>query len=146
MNRKNNKKSLARFIIPALLMLSLSVILAGCNKSDSKSFERPPAPVTVIAAVTKDVPVYLDAVGTSVVREMVSMKPQVSGRITQIQFVDGANVKRGTPLFVIDPRPFEAQLHAAEATLAQREAALELAKIEWDRVEALSGTKAISKQ
>lgn len=146
MNTKNKKKSLARFIIPALLMLSLSFIVAGCNKSDSKSFERPPAPVTVVNAVTKDVPVYLDAVGTSVAREMVEMKPQVSGRITKIQFVDGANVKPGTPLFVIDPRPFEAQLHAAEATLAQREAALELAKIEWDRVEALSGTKAISKQ
>ena len=69
------------------------LIFAGCNKSDSKSFERPPAPVTVVAAITKDVPIYLDAVGTSVAREMVSIQPQVSGRITKINFVDGANVK-----------------------------------------------------
>jgi multidrug efflux system membrane fusion protein len=146
-NSMSYKKQFGKkFIIPAILIASLSLIFAGCSKSDSKGFERPPAPVTVAPAVAKDVPNYLDAVGTSVAREMVEIKPQVTGRITQLQFQDGQNVKRGTPLFVIDPRPYEAQLHSAEATLAQNEAALELAKIEWNRVEGLINTKAISQQ
>ncbi|HSE40032.1 MAG TPA: efflux RND transporter periplasmic adaptor subunit [Acidobacteriota bacterium] len=139
-------KSKLHAIIPVLFIVCLTFILNGCSKGDSKAFERPPALVTVSAAVSKDVPVYLDAVGTSVAREVVAIKPRVTGAITQIQFQDGANVKRGNALFVIDPRPYEAQLHSAEATLAQNEAALELAKIEWNRVEGLVNTKAISKQ
>jgi len=65
------------------------------------------------------VPVYLDEVGKCVAREVVSVLPQVSGAITKIHFVDGANVKKGDQLFTIDPRPFEASLQQAQANLAK---------------------------
>jgi multidrug efflux system membrane fusion protein len=81
--------------------------------------ERPPAPVSVAAAVAQDVPVYLDAIGKCVAREVVSIQPQVSGRITEIHFTDGANLKKGDLLFTIDPRPFEAGLQQAQANLAR---------------------------
>ncbi|MCI0415767.1 efflux RND transporter periplasmic adaptor subunit [bacterium] len=134
-----------RILIP-LAALALAVDLLGCGDKQAQSFERPPAPVTVDEAVSKDVPVYLDAVGTSVAREMVSIQPQVSGRITQIHFVDGAYVRRGAPLFTIDPRPYQAEVHVAEAMIAEKEAALEFAKIEFERVANLIETKAISQQ
>ena len=81
--------------------------------------------MTVATAVTQDVPNYIDAIGKFVAREVVSIQPQVSGRITQIHFADGADVKVGQVLFTIDPRPFQAQLSMAEANLGQAKAALE---------------------
>ena len=108
--------------------------------------ERPPAAVTVVTAMTKDVPVYLDEVGRCVAREVVSVQPEVSGRITEIHFTDGADLKKGDVLFTIDPRPFQAQVDAAEATLAQSKAALDLAKIQYARVEDLVESKAIARQ
>src|SRR6476619_1728717 len=101
-----------RSLVRLFLLGALSVLLFnGCsNKAAQGGFERPPAPVSVTAAVAEDVPTYLDAIGKTVAREVVSIQPQVSGRITQIHFTDGANVKKGDLLFTIDPRPYEASL------------------------------------
>jgi len=123
-----------------------AALLAGCGKKEPARFERPPAPVTVAAAVVQDVPVYIDAVGRIVARQVVSIQPQVSGRITQIHFIDGADLKVGDLLLTIDPRPYQAQVHQAEANLAQAEAALNLAQINFTRVEQVSDPRAISRQ
>jgi multidrug efflux system membrane fusion protein len=123
-----------------------AVALVSCSKADPPSFQRPPAPVTVADAVVRDVPVYLDELGKCVAREVVTVEPQVSGRITQLRFADGAEVRPGDPLFTIDPRPFQAQLDAAQATLAQARAALALARSEYARAGELIKTKAISQE
>jgi len=128
------------------LMCSCSLVFAGCAKKDPPPPERPPTPVTVVAAVTKDVPIYLDEVGRCVAREVVSVQPEVSGRITEIHFTDGADLKKGDVLFTIDPRPFQAQVDAADANLAQSKAALDLAKIQFARVQDLIESKAIARQ
>src|SRR6202162_875059 len=122
------------------------VLLAACAKKDPPPAERPPPPVTVARAVTQDVPLYLDEVGHTVAREVVSVQPEVSGKITEIHFADGANLKKGDPLFTIDPRPFEAQLNSAQANLAQSKAALDFAKIQFGRVQDLVESKAIARQ
>lgn len=130
-----------------VLLLSIALFSSACGKKKSpQAFERPPAPVTVAEAVTRDVPVYLDQVGKCVAREIVSIQPQLSGRVTQLHFADGANLKKGDLLFTIDPRPFEAQLHASQADLARANAALNLAKTQWTRAETLIATKAISQE
>jgi len=86
----------------------------------------------------------MDALGKIVARETVQIQPQVSGRITQIHFTDGANVKKGQLLFTIDPRPFEANLKQAQANVAkdlaakkQAEANLarEIARENWGRAQ-----------
>ncbi len=91
-------------------------------------------------AVSQDVPTYLDAIGKTVAREVVSIQPQVSGRITKIHFTDGANVKKGDMLFTIDTRPFEANLRQAEANVSRDSAlkkqaeanlAREIAQAKW---------------
>jgi multidrug efflux system membrane fusion protein len=106
-----------------LLVIALLSSLAGCLNKAQQNFERPPAPVTVAAAVSQDVSSYLDSLGKIVARETVAIQPQVSGRIMKIHFADGANVKRGQLLFTIDPRPFEANLKQAQANLS-RDAAM----------------------
>ena len=119
---------------------------AGCSKKSQPTFEGPPAPVTTATATAKGVPLYIDAVGKIVAREVVSIQPQVSGRIVKIHFTDGADVKIGDLLFTIDPRPYQAQLNQAEANLAQAEAALNLAKVNFIRVETVSDPRAVSRQ
>ncbi|MFL6258281.1 MAG: efflux RND transporter periplasmic adaptor subunit [Thermoanaerobaculia bacterium] len=124
----------------------VALAFAGCRQQAPPAFERPPAPVAVAAAVARDVPVYLDEIGKVAAREVVSVQPQVSGRITRIHFSDGAHLRKGDPLFTIDPRPFQAQLDAAEANLAQAKAALDLAKLQAARAAKLIETKAIAQQ
>jgi len=107
----------------ALLTSGLAgLFLAACVNKAQQSFERPPAPVTVTAAIAQDVPTYLDAIGKTVAREVVSIQPQVSGRIVKIHFTDGANVKKGDMLFTIDPRPFEANVQQAQANSSRNQA------------------------
>ncbi len=130
----------------SLFALVTAAVFSGCGKDSQPSFERPPAPVTVATAVAKDVPVYMDAVGKIAAREVVSIQPQVSGRITKIHFADGADVKAGDLLFTIDPRPYQAQLNQAQANLAQAVAALSLAKVNFARVENVSDQRAVSRQ
>lgn len=128
------------------LGLLLILFLAGCDRQVPASFERPPAPVSVAAALAQDVPIYIDAVGKIVAREVVSIQPQVSGRVTKIHFGDGADVRTGDVLFTIDPRPYQAQLNQAEANVAQAQAALNLAKTNFARVETISDPRAVSRQ
>jgi multidrug efflux system membrane fusion protein len=127
-------------------LLGIPLLFTACAKKDPPAFERPPAPVTVAAATSEDVPYYLDEVGRTVAREVVSVQPQVSGTITEIHFTDGADLKKGDPLFTIDPRPFQAALSAAEANLAQSKAALDFAKIQFARVQDLVESRAIARQ
>src|ERR1041385_9450505 len=108
------------FFLKAAIAFTLALpALTSCtNKAAAPAgFERPPAPVTVAEAAMQDVPVYLDAIGKTVARETVAVQPQVPGRIIKIHFTDGANVRKGDMLFTIDPRPFQAAVSEAQATV-----------------------------
>lgn len=141
-----NQRSFVRSTTLLGMASALSLVSVGCGRYAPPNFERPPAPVTVAAAVARDVPHYLDSIGKVVAREVVSVQPQVSGRIIEIHFADGADVRKGDLLFTIDPRPYQAQLDAAEASLAQAKAAQGLARIEAARAETLVEAKILSRQ
>jgi multidrug efflux system membrane fusion protein len=140
----NREYSLSFRLTILVLFVTLAIGASGCVNKAQQNFERPPAPVTIAPAVAQDVSNYLDALGKIVARETVAIQPQVSGRITQIHFTDGANVRKGQRLFTIDPRPFEANLQQAQANLA-RDAALkkqaeanlarEVAREKWGRAQ-----------
>jgi RND family efflux transporter MFP subunit len=125
-----------------LLMLGAALLLAAC--SPPKPAAPPPPKVTVqapqVATVTNwdEYPGHLEAV------EMVEIRPRVAGYIESIHFQDGAEVKAGDLLFVIDPRPYQAELEQAQARRQQAETRLELARSDFKRAEGLKGTKAIS--
>src|SRR5438105_3710345 len=108
------------FLACLSLFFLTSALLTGCtNKAAQQGFDRPPAPVSVTAAISQDVPTYLDAIGKTAAREVVSIQPQVSGRILKIHFTDGANVRKGDLLFTLDTRPFEANLRLAQANVSR---------------------------
>ncbi len=117
----NSRSMVATRMLVGLACLGLA---AGCEQKAPQAFDRPPAPVAVVAAVAQDVPVYLDEVGKTVASEAVSVQPQISGPITAIHFRDGADLKAGDALFTIDQRPFEAGLRQAEANLGRDTAQL----------------------
>jgi len=136
-------------VLAVALVAAAALSMSGCGGTQASApaaIERPPAPVAIARAAMQDVPIYLDAVGKCVAREVVSVQPQVSGRITEIHFEDGAELRKGSPLFTIDPRPFQAQVHAAEANLAKAKADLDLAKVQYARIADLVDTRAIAKQ
>jgi multidrug efflux system membrane fusion protein len=130
----------------ALLLLLLST--AGCSRSSVQAAAPAmPAPlVTVVKATAQDVPEYLDEIGRNAAFESVTVTPQVGGRIVERHFLDGENLKKGQLLFVVDPRPYKAQVDSAQASLAQAKAALDLAKIQFARDQEVIGARAISKQ
>jgi membrane fusion protein, multidrug efflux system len=83
--------------------------------------EPPPPPVrpVLVAKVTsKDVPLYLDEIGTCAAYETVQVQAQVAGQIMTRDFKDGADVKKGDPLFTIDLRPYQAAVDQAKAQAA----------------------------
>jgi len=130
----------------AAMLLSL-LATAGCSRSSVQAAPAMPAPlVTVVTATAQDVPKYLDEIGRNAAFESVTVTPQVGGRIVERRFQDGENLKKGQLLFVVDPRPYKAQLDSAQASLAQARAALDLARIQFARDEEVIGTRAISKQ
>src|SRR5262249_26433292 len=131
------------------LVLPLLVSGASCNRGSVRAdgpAGLPPPLVTVVNATAQDVPRYLDEIGRNTAYESVNVTPQVAGRIVERHFQDGDSLKKGQLLFVIDPSPFKAQLDSAKANLAQAEAALELAKVQFARDQELVGTRAISRQ
>ena len=145
--QRTNLKNLNRLFVASAVPVLLT--LAACNKANVQAAApaAPPAPlVSVVQASAQDVPMYLDEIGRNGAYESVNITPQVGGRIVERRFQDGENLKKGQLLFVIDPRPYKAQLDSAQASLAQAKAALDLAKIQFSRDEEIIGTRAISKQ
>ena len=145
---KRNSR-LGRRALGLLLVLPFVVASVSCNKSNARAEGPagfPPPLVTVVQATAQDVPRYLDEIGRNTPFESVNVTPQVGGQVTERHFQDGENLKKGQLIFVIDPRPYKAQLDSAKANLAQAQAALELAKIQFARDQELVGTRAISKQ
>ncbi len=102
-------------------------------------------PVVVAPVVARDMPVYLDGLGNVVASATVTVRAQVSGRLDEVLFKEGQEVRKGDVLAQIDPRPFRIQLHQAEAALARDRAQLEGAKRNFDRFTAL-GKDGLSSQ
>ena len=86
----------------------------------SKATQPPVRPVLVAQVSSKDVPVYLDEIGTCAAYETVQVQAQVSGKILARHFQDGAEVKKGDLLFTIDPAPYQAAPQSIESTAPQR--------------------------
>src|SRR6266568_1808199 len=107
--------------------------------SEAKAAQPPARPVLVTKVITKDVPIYLDEIGTCAAYETVQVQAQVSGQILARNFQDGADVKKGDLLFTIDPRPFQ-------ATLDQAKAQAVLDQVTLKRQEDLRARKVISPQ
>ena len=104
--------------------------------------------VTVGDAVVRkaELPVVIDALGTVVPATTVTLRPQVSGMLTQVLFTEGQMVRKGQLLAQIDPRPFEQALMQAQGTRQRDEAQLENARLTLARYRTLLAQDSIARQ
>ncbi len=131
------------FPLAALLVL---LTFSACGKKAANTGAPPPRPVTATRAVTRDVPLYIDEIGTVTASEYVNVQSQVAGQITEIHFQDGADVKQGDVLFTIDSRAYQAALDKAKATLAQNTAKHDFQRVQMARMDDLKTKKVASSQ
>ncbi len=109
--------------------------------------ERRPMVTVGDALVRKaELPVVIDALGTVVPATTVTLRPQVSGMLTQVLFTEGQMVKKGQLLAQIDPRPFEQALMQAQGTRQRDEAQLENARLTLERYRTLLSQDSIARQ
>src|SRR5436189_936675 len=125
------------------------VMFTGCKKkagNKGAAWGAMTPTVTVSQPVQREVidwdeyPARLEAI------ETVEVRARVNGYLESIHFKDGAEVKKGDLLFVIDPRPYQADLDRALAEVAQAQTRFELASNEAGRAERLLKTKSISEE
>jgi RND family efflux transporter MFP subunit len=125
----------------------IGVFLAGCSQPTADPSPAPPPPaVTVSQPIQRQVIEWDEYTGRLEAVETVDVRARVSGYLNEVKFKDGAKVKAGDLLFVIDPRPYQAELNRAEAELQRAKARLELAKNDLARAERLFRSRAISEE
>jgi multidrug efflux system membrane fusion protein len=132
-------------LIPATLALVAALLAGGC--SGKKNSEPAGVPVLVAKAGLTNVPVQIDPppVGHVMAYSTVTIHSQIQGMISKIHFQEGQQVKKGDPLFTIDPRPTQAALDQARANLERDQAQLEYAKVNFAREQKLFDQKLISR-
>src|SRR5262245_60195326 len=125
------------------LILAASAALAGCKP---KPQAPPPPSVTVAPAVEREIADWDEFTGHFEAVDAVDVRPRVTGFVQRVAFVEGAPVRQGDVLFVIDPRPYEADVARAEAELERARTRKELADAELQRAQKLVRTQAISRE
>jgi membrane fusion protein, multidrug efflux system len=118
----------------------------GGNNSARSRLATQPVPVLVATAEQKDVPIYLDGLGTVQAFNTVTVKPMVDGPLLTVNFKEGQEVKRGDLLAKIDPRTYQAALDQAVAKKAQDEAQLANARLDLVRYQKLVASNYTSAQ
>ena len=114
-----------RLLITTTIALGL-ISVSGCDKSDPQLAPAPPPEVMVTEVVQQNVPITLDVAGTVQSMKSVEIIPRVSGYLTKRQYTEGSPIKKGDPLYQIDPRPYQASLDALKAQFAVDQANLQL--------------------
>src|SRR5256712_11211689 len=129
----------------ALALSIASIALSGC-KGNAQPATPPPPEVSVIEVKPRPVTVYNEYVAQTQAPDTIEIRSQVTGLLERQAFADGARVKKGDVLYVIDQRPFQAQLAQAKAGLAQAQANLVNAQQNLARNSRLIAQKAVSQQ
>jgi multidrug efflux system membrane fusion protein len=134
--------AIRHFFFAGVGLLLVFLTGSGCRKASAPSQE--PLPVNVVTAVEKEVNEWDEFTGRLEAVESVEIRPRVSGYITEIHFEAGAIVKKGDLLYVIDPRPYQADFDRASAEVDRMDAQLKLAQIELNRAKELRDKNTIS--
>src|SRR5207248_4786289 len=119
-----------RIILRSAILLSL--LLGSCKRSGPPP-SRPPPAVTANQPVQREVVEWDEYPGRLDAVDMVEVRARVNGYLESVHFKEGAEVKKGDVPFLIDPRPYQAELDRAEANLNQARKRLEFAKYELAR-------------
>lgn len=133
-------------LLPSLLAFAAFLFASACAKESASAPPPPPPPSVSVARIApatvaqwEELPGRVEAV------DEVELLPRVSGTITKVALIEGAAVKKGDVLYVIDPRPYRAALSRARAEQTRAKARLELATLEAQRSERLITSGAITR-
>jgi membrane fusion protein, multidrug efflux system len=143
----------AGFIAAAALMVA---IVAGCGRESGSSKggkqgkggagSNAPVAAVIGTVMQKDVPIYLDGLGTVQAFNTVTVRSRVDGQLKKLSFKEGQDVQAGELLAQIDPDPFRTQVEQLEAKKAQDEAQLSFARVELKRNADLLAQKIVSQE
>ena len=145
MNILRISRVISVFLIAAIFVNS--PMSAQAAKKQGAPSQAPPAPeVTVITTIPKDTPVVSEFVGKTVSSRRVEIRARVEGFLEKRLYTEGTMVKDGDVLFQMDRKPFQADLRAAKAELAQQQARFENAEANLKRVKPLAEKNAVSQK
>ncbi len=129
---KPGMRSGGRAHLLALVAIGLAALSAGCGE-ENRFIAPPPPKVTVQLPLQQTVTPYLEATGNTASVNNVKLVARVQGYLQEIKYQDGAVVKKGTPLFVIEPEPYKVKIEQAQAAEEGAKAALVNAEAEFKR-------------
>jgi membrane fusion protein, multidrug efflux system len=122
-----------------------ALFLSGCKKEQAVAPPQPPV-VSVMEVAPKDAPVTFEYVAQTQSSHLVNIHARVSGFLDKRVYTEGEIVKQGQVLFLMDPKPFQAQLTQATAALSMQKASLETARSNLARTKPLAEQKALSQK
>ena len=125
--RQGTRRSRSGLLVTALL--AATALAAACDKKEPPKM--PPPVVEVAPVVQKDVPIYQEWIGTLDGFVNAEIRPQVEGYLLRQVYQEGSLVRKGDPLFEIDPRQFQAAYDQAKGNLAQYQARSRTRRRRW---------------
>lgn len=144
MTRTTSRALVSALAVSGALLAALG--MSGYRSEATPAAQAPAPQVSVAAALERDVTEWDEFTGRLEAVESVEVRPRVTGYIESVNFTEGSTVRKGDLLFVIDPRPYRAELSKAEAELARAIAGSELAAADAARSEKLVDIKAVSRE
>ncbi len=139
-----SKRNFLSFSILIILLLIL-LLLPGCKKQ-SKPQAAGPTEVSVVKVEPRDTPVTFEYVAQTQSSQLVNIFSRVSGFLDKRVYTEGAMVKAGEVLFLMDKKPFQVQVDGYTAALARQKASLESARLNLERTKPLAEKKALSQK
>lgn len=132
--------------LAAVLMLSGSFLLTGCDNNKSEQAAQQPPAVGVVTLKTEPLKISTELPGRTSAYRVAEVRPQVSGIILKRNFIEGSDIKAGQSLYQIDPATYQASYNSAKGDLTQAQANARIAQLTVKRYKPLLGTKYISQQ
>lgn len=124
----------------------LLVVITSCAKHQESKPDKTPIEVTTVVVTPKDLPVAFKYVAQTQSSHQVNIQARVSGFLDKRLYVEGSMVKSGQVLFLMDKKPFRAQVNGAAAALARQKAAMETARLNLERIKPLVAQDALSQK
>jgi len=133
-----------KYLVFSAILIAAAIYFSGCNEAQGTQAAPPPQSLPVLPINAAPATTYLTYSATVEGKTNVEVRPQVSGYIEKIYVEEGAYVTAGQPLFKINDRPYDAQVHNSQANIEAAKANMEKASIEVHRLQPLVDNKVIS--
>src|SRR5262245_41424550 len=131
--------------LPVALAVA-AALLAACGKKEAPPAAKPPVEVSVVTVEPRDTPAVFEYVAQTQSSRQVNIQARVDGFLDKRVYTEGSIVKAGQVLFLMDMKPFQAQVDAAKAQVSKSQAAVDVAKQNLDRVKPLAAAEALSQK